>query len=129
MTNAKLTTLLTGALIVAALWFRVFVVVANPTSHVIDSTDDAEVINSDTMPPEEVLVALKNMDVSSKICTTDKGSPVKCSEINEDTICIRVRAGAPSGIRIDCKTDQPIPADEYSGTRARDAKYRSPYYD
>ena len=73
MTNAKLTTLLTGALIVAALWFRVFVVVANPTSHVIDSTDDAEVINSDTMPPEEVLVALKNMDVSSKICTTDKG--------------------------------------------------------
>ncbi len=122
MTKAKLTTLLTGALIVAALWFRVLVVVASPTSHVIDSTDDAEVINSDTMPPEEFQVALKNMDESSKICTTGKGSPVKCSEINEDTICIRVRAGAHSGTKIDCKTDQPIPT-EY----ARAAKYRSPY--
>ena len=121
MTNAKLTTLLTGALIVAALWVRVLVVVANPTSQVIDAAD-AEVINSDTMPPEEVQVTLKNMDESSKICTTGKGSPVKCSEINEDTICIRVRAGAHSGIRIDCKTDQPIPPE-----RVRDAKYRSHY--
>ncbi len=65
MTKAKLTTLLTGALIVATLWFRVLVVVASPTSHVIDSTDDAEVINSETMPPEEFQVELKNMDESS----------------------------------------------------------------
>jgi len=122
MTNAKLTTLLTGALIVAALWFRVLVVVANPTSHIIDTTNDAEVIFSETISSDESQTALKEMDEFGKICTTSKGSPVKCSEINEDTICIRVRAGSHSGTKIDCKTDQPIPTE-----RARDAKYRSPY--
>ena len=122
MTNAKLTTLLTGALIVVALWFRVLVVAASPTSHVIDTTNHAEVIVSETMSSEESQTALKEMDDFGKICTTGKGSPVNCSEINEDTICIRVRAGANSGTKIDCKTNQPIPTE-----RARDAKYRSPY--
>ncbi len=121
MTNAKLTTLLTGALIVAALWFRVLVA-ASPTSHEIDTTNDAEVIVSETMSSEESQAALKEMDEFSKICITGKGSPVKCSEINEDTICIRVRAGAHRGTKIDCKTDQPIPTE-----CARAAKYRSPY--
>ena len=127
MTNEKLTTLLTGALIAAALWFRVLADNPNPTNHEINTAGGAKVISSETMPPREVQLALKETDEYGKICTNEKGSLVNCLEASKDTTCIRIRVGTHSGIRIDCVTGQPIPTDEGSGSRARDVKYRSPY--
>ena len=127
MTNEKLTTLLTGALIALALWFRVLADDAIPTSHAIDTADNNEVISAEMMSPEKVQVALNELSEFSKICTNATGSLVKCLETSADTICIRTRVGAHSGIRIDCNTDQPIPTDEDSTFRAHEAKYRSPY--
>ncbi len=127
MTNEKLTTLLTGVLIASALWFRVLADDAIPTRHVIDTADNAEVISAKMMSPEEVQVAPNETGEFGKICINASGSLVKCREINEDSICIRTRVGAPSGIRIDCNTDQPIPTDQDSTLRAHEAKYRSPY--
>ena len=127
MTNEKLTTLLTGALIASALWFRVLADDANPPRQVIDTADNAEVISVEMKLPKEIQVALNETDEFGKICTNAEGSLVECLEISEDTICIRTRVGAHSGIRIDCNTDQPIPTDEDSTLRAHEAKYRSPY--
>ena len=127
MANEKLTTLLTGVLIASALWFRVLADDAIPTSHAIDTADNAEVISAEKMSPEKVQVALNELGEFSKICTNASGSLVKCLETSADTICIRTRVGAHSGIRIDCNTDQPIPTDEDSTLRAHEAKYRSPY--
>jgi len=127
MTNEKLTTLLTGTLIAAALWFRVLADDAIPTRHEIDTAGGAKVISSETMPPGEVQVALQEMDEFSNICTNGEGALVNCLEINEDTICIRTRVGAHSGVRIDCNTGEPIPTDEVAATRARTARNRSPY--
>ena len=127
MTNEKLTTLLTGALIASALWFRVLADDAIPTRQVLDIADNTEVISAEMKSPEEIQVALNETDEFGKICTNASGSLVKCQEINEDTICVRTRVGAHSGIRIDCNTGQPIPTDEDSTLRAHEAKYRSPY--
>ncbi len=127
MANEKLTTLLTGALIALALWFRVLADDAIPTSHAIDTADNTAVISAEIKLSEEIQVALNETDEFGKICTNASGSLVKCQEINEDSICIRTRVGAHSGIRIDCNTDQPIPTDEDSTLRAHEAKYRSPY--
>lgn len=127
MTNEKLTTLLTGVLIASALWFRVLADDAIPTRHVIDTADNIEVISAEKMSPEKVQVAPNETGEFGKICTNASGSLVKCLETSADTICIRTRVGAHSGIRIDCNTDQPIPMDEDSTLRAHEAKYRSPY--
>ncbi len=127
MTNEKLTTFLTGALIASALWFRVLADDANSTKHIIDTADNAEVISAEMMSPEEVHVALNETGEFGKICTNAEGSLVECVEISEDTICIRTRVGAHSGIRIDCNTDQPIPTNQESTLRAHETKYRSPY--
>jgi hypothetical protein len=77
--------------------------------------------------PEEIQVALNETDEFGKICTNAEGSLVECLETSEDTICIRTRVGAHSGIRIDCNTDQPILTDQDGTLRAHGAKYRSPY--
>ncbi len=122
MTKENLITLLAGALIIAALCLRVLADNVNPKRYVIDTTDGAEVISSETMSPEEIQAALKEMDESGKICSNGKGSLVKCSEPDEDTICIRARVGAHGHIRIDCKTRQPIPTDEGSELRALEAE-------
>jgi len=127
MTNEKLTTLLTGALIASALWFRVLADDAIPTRQVIDTADNTEVISAEMKSPEEIQVALNETDEFGKICTNAEGSLVECLETSEDTICIRTRVGAHSGIRIDCKTDQPVLTDQDGMLRAYGAKYRSPY--
>ena len=127
MTNEKLTTLLTGALIASALWFRVLADDAIPTRQVLDIADNTEVISAEMKSPEEIQVALNETDEFGKICTNASGSLIECREINEDSICIQTRVGALSGIRIDCISDQPIPTDEDSALRAHEAKYRSPY--
>ena len=124
MTKENLITLLAGALIVAALCLRVLADNVNPKRYVIDTTDGAEVISSETMSPKEIQAALKEMDESDKICSNGKGSLVKCPEIDEDTICIRARYGAPSGsgVIIDCEKHQPIPTDADSDLRALEAE-------
>ena len=127
MTNEKLTTLLTGALIASALWFRVLADDAIPTRQVIDTADNNEVISAEMKSPEEFQVALNETDEFGKICTNAEGSLVECLETSEDTICIRTRVGAHSGIRIDCNTGQPILTDQDGTLRAHGAKYRSPY--
>ena len=127
MTNEKLTTFLTGALIASALWFRVLADDAFPTRHVIDTAGNNEVNSAEMMSPEKVQVALNELGKFNKICTNASGSLVACQEINEDSICIRTRVGAHSGIKIDCNTDQPLSTDEDSTFRAHGAKYRSPY--
>lgn len=124
MTNERLATLLTGALIVAALWFRVLADVANPTSHATHTADAAGVSSSEKISSQDARATPNVIDEFGKICANTTGSLVKCSEIDEDTICIRTRAGANTGARIDCGTDEPIPADEFSASRA---KNRSPY--
>jgi hypothetical protein len=126
MTNEKRTILLIGAMIVAALWFRVVAEYAASTSHVINITE-AEVISPETLSPPETQAALIETVEFGKICTNADGSPVKCSEFDDDTICIRTRVGAHSGIRVDCKSERPIPADDDSVAREGGAKYRSPY--
>ncbi len=127
MSNGKRFILAAGAIIVAALWFRAFAVSPYPTSDIIETTVDTEVIDSETIYLEKAQAALNERNEVSKICTTGNGSPVSCAAINEDTMCISVRVGAHSGVRIDCNTGQAIPTDEYGAPGAGGAKYRSPY--
>jgi hypothetical protein len=102
MTNEKRIVLLIGAFVVAALWFRA-------------AASDS--IQASLMPADEF----------GRICTNAEGSPVRCSEINEDAICIQRPAGAHSGTRIDCNTGEPIPANGIDAPGQGGAKYRSPY--
>jgi hypothetical protein len=121
MTNEKRIVLLIGAFVVAALWFRAAAEYVNPTGHVTESAI-AEVISHDPLSSEAIQAALIPTNEFSKICTNAEGSPVRCSEINEDAICIQRPVGAQSGTRIDCNTGEPIPA---NGIDAQG--HRSPY--
>jgi hypothetical protein len=126
MTNEKRIILLTGALIVAALWFRAAAEYVNPTGDVTE-TAIAEVISHDPLSSEAIQAALIPTNELSKICTNAEGSPVRCSEISEDAICIQRPVGAHSGTRIDCNTGEPIPANAIDAQGQGGAKYRSPY--
>lgn len=119
--------LLVGAIIVAALWVRAFAVSAYSPSEPIEAADNPELADLDAIYLERAQAALQESKNSSKICTNGNGSPVSCSQIDADTLCIRLRAGAQSGVRIDCDTEQLIPIDEYGEPGAGGAKYRSPY--
>lgn len=127
MSNEKRIILLAGAMIVAALWFRVLAFSANPTEHVVKNIDAAEVIQSKPISSGTAQAAIQEEDDFSRICTDATGSPVRCSETDEDMICIRTRVGTYSGIKIDCFTGQPIPTAEDSTSRTGRASYRSPY--
>ena len=127
MSNEKRFILLVGAIIVTALWFRVLAVSAYPPNDVFEATDQSEVMASEPTSLEKTQVALNETVEFSKICTSGNGLPVSCSEFNEDTMCLILRNGAHSGIKVDCNTDQPIPADEYGASGVGGAKYRSPY--
>lgn len=126
MTNEKRIILLAGALIVAALWFRAAAEYVNPTGHVIDSAK-IEVSSSVPLSSEAIQTAQIQAAEIGRICTNAEGSPVACSEINEDTICIRTLVGAHNGTRIDCNTGEPIPANGIDAPGQGGAKYRSPY--
>jgi hypothetical protein len=118
MTNEKRIVLLIGAFVVAALWFRAAAEYVNPTGDVIETNEtDSDSIQASLMPADEF----------GRICTNAEGSPVRCSEINEDAICIQRPAGAHSGTRIDCNTGEPIPANGIDAPGQGGAKYRSPY--
>jgi hypothetical protein len=127
MSNDKRLILLAGAIIVAALWFRVLAVSVFATSETVETSDNAVVVDSAMTYLEDVQAALPETDEFSKICTSGNGLPVSCSDISDDTMCISLRVGAHSGTRIDCNTHQAIPADDYGGPGAGGAKYRSPY--
>jgi hypothetical protein len=127
MSNEKRIILLVGAIIVAALWVRVFAVSAYSPSEPIEVADDPQLVDPEAIYLERAQAALQESKNSSKICTSGNGSPVSCSQIDQDTLCISLRAGAQSGTRIDCVTDQPIPSDEHDASGAGGAKYRSPY--
>ncbi len=62
MPNEKLTTLLTGALIASALWFRVPADDAIPTRQVLDIADNTEVISAVLKLPKEIQVAVNETD-------------------------------------------------------------------
>ena len=126
MTNEKRTILLIGAVIVAALWFRVIAEYVNPTALLID-TSEAELINPETSSPPETQAALIETIEFGKICTNAEGAIVDCLAISEDTICIQTLVGAHSGFRIDCNSDRPIPTYDDSASQQGGAKYRSPY--
>ena len=127
MSNEKRFILLVGAIIVAALWFRVLAVSEFATNDMVETIDQPEVMVTQPTSLEKTQVALNETVEFSKICTSGNGLPVSCSEISEETMCLILRDGAHSGIKVDCNTDQPIPADEYGASGVGGAKYRSPY--
>jgi hypothetical protein len=126
MTNEKRIVLLIGAFVVAALWFRAAAEYVNPTGDVIE-TNETEVFSPDLSSSDSIQASLMPADEFGRICTNAEGSPVRCSEINEDAICIQRPAGAHSGTRIDCNTGEPIPANGIDAPGQGGAKYRSPY--
>jgi hypothetical protein len=129
MTNEKRIILLIGALIVAGLWFRVIAEYTNPTNptNQVINTAQAALIDPEDMSPQETQAVLIETIEFGKVCTSAGGSPVKCSEVDEDSICIRTLVAAQRGFRVDCKSDRPVPANDDSWAREGGTKYKSPY--